>query len=161
VAHAALLEGGLRVLSPAHMVLHAAAHLFHDGEIAGAIRDVVDLDRLLRHFGEEEKFWDELSREARELNLTRPTYYAVRYSQRLLNTPVPREALADISSWAPAWPVRMAMDTLVERTLPGKHDSGSSAAALALYVRSHWLRMPPLLLAGHLLRKSGRPRHHV
>jgi hypothetical protein len=29
-------------------------------------------------------------------------------------------------------------------------------AAVFLYVRSHWLRMPPLLLARHLARKSLR-----
>ena len=40
------LGDGVRVLAPAHIVLHAAAHLFHDGEIAGAIRDLVDLDQL-------------------------------------------------------------------------------------------------------------------
>ena len=29
-------------------------------------------------------------------------------------------------------------------------------AAFFLYIRSHWLRMPPLLLASHLARKSLR-----
>ena len=38
--------GGTAVLSPEHMVLHAAAHLFQDGEVAGALRDVVDLRDL-------------------------------------------------------------------------------------------------------------------
>ena len=45
------------------------------------------------------------------------------------------------------------MDALVEKTV---HGGGTPAAALALYIRSHWLRMPPLLLARHLLRKSVR-----
>jgi hypothetical protein len=138
------------------MVLHAAAHLFHDGEIAGAIRDVVDLDRLLRRFGADAAFWPVLLHEAHELNLGRPLYYALRYSQRLLETPVPQSVATAVAAWAPAWPVQMLMDALVERALPGTSGRGSSTAAFALYVRSHWLRMPPQLLARHLLRKSAR-----
>jgi hypothetical protein len=143
----------LRVLCPAHMVLHAAAHLFHDGEIAGAIRDVVDLDGLLRCFGRDRDFWSDFVREARELELTRPAYYAVRYADRLLDTPASSDVVSVTAAWAPASPVRWLMDTLVERTVHGK---GNSAAAFALYMRSHWLRMPPLLLVRHLLRKSIR-----
>src|SRR5262249_41958243 len=70
---------GVRVLCPPHMILHAAVHLFHDGEIAGAIRDLVDLDSLLRYFGEDSNFWTDLMTEAVVLGLTRPAYYALRY----------------------------------------------------------------------------------
>ena len=69
-------RAGIRTLSPSHMILHAAAHLFHDGEIAGAIRDVVDLDGLLRHYGTERAFWTEFVEEAQGLELTRPAFYA-------------------------------------------------------------------------------------
>jgi hypothetical protein len=51
------VEDEVRVLCPSHMVLHAAAHLFHDGEVSGAVRDVVDLDSLLRTFGVDASFW--------------------------------------------------------------------------------------------------------
>jgi hypothetical protein len=149
---------GVRVLCPAHMVLHAAAHLFHDGEIAGAIRDVVDLDGLLRCFGQAPSFWPDLIQEARVLGLTRPAYYALRYAQRILGTPLPAETAGNVAAWAPATPVRVLMDLLVERTVPGSSGWASSVAAFALYGRSHWLRMPPLLLARHLLRKGLR-RH--
>jgi hypothetical protein len=50
------------------------------------------------------------------------------------------------------------MDVLVERTLQGRRAVGSDASALALYIRSHWLRMPPLMVARHLLRKRLRSR---
>jgi hypothetical protein len=150
------VDGDVRVLCPAHMVLHAAAHLFHDGEITGAIRDVVDLDRLLRRFGEDADFWREFVSETHELDLRRPAYYALRYSQRLLDTPVPAGVLDEADAWGPSQPVRLLMDTLVERTLPGRFGGTSSTAAFALYVRSHWLKMPPLLLARHLLRQSVR-----
>jgi hypothetical protein len=96
--------------------------------------------------------------EARELDLTRPAYYALRYSQRLLDTPIPPEHLAEVSKWAPVAPVRLLMDALVERTLTAGASATSSATATALYVRSHWLRMPPFMLARHLLTQSLR-RH--
>ena len=149
---------GVRVLCPAHMVLHAAAHLFHDGEIAGAIRDLADLDGLLRTFSRQPEFWDELIREAPELELKRPAYYAIRYTQRLFDTPVPSGVTAKLDAWSPPGPIRWLMDVLVARALPGSSGHASSSAAFALYVRSHWLRMPPWLLVQHLARKSMRPR---
>jgi hypothetical protein len=151
-------EVGIRVLCPSHMVLHAAAHLFHDGEIAGAIRDLVDLDGLLRGFGQDQAFWSDFREEAKTLGLERPAYYALRYTQRLLNTPIPDEVTRDAASWGPPTAVRLLMDVLVERTVQGNQAVGSDASALALYIRSHWLRMPPLLLARHLWRKGLRSR---
>src|SRR4029079_13106255 len=88
------LGDGVRVLCPAHIVLHAAAHLFHDGEIAGAIRDLVDLDQLLRWFGRAEAFWRSFRRETRALDLARPAYYALRYARRWFGTPLPDDVIA-------------------------------------------------------------------
>jgi hypothetical protein len=150
------IDGDVRVLCPAHMVLHAAAHLFHDGEIAGAVRDVVDLDGLLHTFGGIPGFWDDFVGEARVLELTRPAYYAVRYARRVLSTPVPPDVVNAIDAAAPPATMQWLMDALVETTLIAKSGGLSSAAGLALYIRSHWLRMPPLLLARHLVRKSLR-----
>jgi hypothetical protein len=148
--------GGVHVLCPAHMVLHAAAHLFHDGEIAGAIRDLVDLDQLLRSFGEDPVFWGDLVEEAVALDLTRPAYYALRYAHRWFDTPVPGNVTAETSAWAPPEPIRRLMDALVERTIPRGFRDTSQTAVFALYVRSHWLRMPPLQVVRHLARKSFR-----
>jgi len=39
----------LYVLAPADMVLHSATHLFYDGELNHGLRDLVDLDDLLKH----------------------------------------------------------------------------------------------------------------
>ena len=64
--------GGTQVLSPEHMVLHSAAHFFQDGEVAGALRDVVDLSDLLNQFGHTPFFERELTSEAKALGLGRP-----------------------------------------------------------------------------------------
>lgn len=144
------------VLCPTHMVIHAAVHLFHDGEISGAVRDLVDLDALLRHFAAHEAdFWRRLAADARDLNLDRPIFYALRYSHRLLGTPIPEAAVQALESHAPPAPLLALMDQLVARTLASGADDGKWAAT-ALYVRSHWLRMPPALLVRHLLRKAAR-----
>jgi HprK-related kinase A len=151
---------GLEVLAPAHMVLHSAVHLFQDGDFRGGLQGLIDLDSLLRHFGARDGFWDELLLEAAELGLQRPLFYALRFAQRLLRTPVPAEAAGAAHTRKPPWPVSAIMDTLVTSALrpesPERADWRTPVALWLLYVRSHWLRMPPLLLAGHLLRKAFR-----
>lgn len=152
---------GFRVLAPADMVLHCAAHLFQDGEISGGLRDLVDLDALLRHFGQcEPGFWTGLVPRARELQLHRPLFYGLRYAAQFLETPIPEAVLAESRRDRPPTLVLRAMDRLVSLALPpgtpGEPGRLVEWAAWALYVRSHWLRMPSGLLAAHLARKASR-----
>ncbi len=150
------------VLSPPDMVLHSATHLFHDGELERGLRDLVDLDLLLRHFGTDEGFWEALPRRAAELDLQRPLYYALRHCRRLLDTPVPSAVLEAVADAAPPPPLRALMDVLFGRGLEVDHDScravGDGLARWLLYMRSHYLRMPLYLLIPHLLRKASRRR---
>ena len=153
------LEGGrLHVLAPKDMVLHAAAHLFYDGDFDRRLRDLYDLDRMLVHFSARDGFWDALVRRADVLNLTLPLFYALRYCMALLGTPVPAEISAPLRKSAPSAFTLALMDRLVPRVImPRNADFPSrwtSVAALLLYIRSHWLKMPPFLLARHLLRKA-------
>jgi hypothetical protein len=147
-----------RILAPADMVLHSVVHLFQDGDLGDAIRDLVDLDDLLRHFGAKSGFWDGLVPRARRLDLGRPLHYALRHAQRLLGTPIPETILTATADLAPLRPVEALMDRLVPRALlpePPDHPSpGTALARLALFARSHFLRMPPLLLTRHLGYKS-------
>jgi hypothetical protein len=144
----------LKVLAPADMVLHSAAHLLQDGELVKGLRDLTDLDDLLRHFSVEPGFWDQLVDRARQLGLERPLYYACCQVQRLLGTPVPDVVRAG----KPRWPRGAVMDYLVNRALVPDHPDAArwstSLARWLLFVRAHWQRMPPVPLAGHLLRKS-------
>ena len=146
-----------RVLAPTDMVLHSAAHLFQDGEIAGSLRDLVDINDLVKHFGDQASFWSDLMARADLLNLTRPLFYALHFSHKLLGTAVPPEALSK-SPGVPNALARAFMDVSVTRVLATHHADRSSApvAKWLLYVRSHWLRMPPRLLIPHLARKQWR-----
>jgi hypothetical protein len=153
-------------LADPDVVLHAMTHLMFDSEMADSLRDLVDIDDLLRHFAAaHEGFWDRLSARAHELDLERPAFYALRYARRFLGTPVPSDAERRSSAGAPPRPIVWLMDRLVPLALfPVHPDVPSRAAAAArflLYVRSLWIRMPPLLLARHLtykfyLRRFGR-----
>ena len=146
------------VLAPTDMVLHSATHLFHDGELEHGLRDLVDLDALLRHFGKDEKFWDALIERAVEMELVRPLYYALRYIRATLQTPIPESALkASVALGRPAL-IAPLMDALFERALmpdhPSCEDRFTALARWLLYVRAHYLRMPLHLLLPHLLRKA-------
>ena len=43
IADAVTLGNGLHVLSPSDMIVHAAAHLFADGDLAGGLRNLWDI----------------------------------------------------------------------------------------------------------------------
>lgn len=143
----------LHILAPADMVLHSAAHLFTGGEYNNGLRDLADLDSLLRHFSADPNFWTELERRAKTLNLGRPLYYALRYCRAILGTSVPPELQA-----RNAPPFVPLMDALFERALAPEHpscaDRLTGLARWVLYVRGHWLRMPLYLLIPHLFYKA-------
>lgn len=58
-------------------MLHSACHLFHEGEWGHGLRDLVDLDAMLRAFAAEPGFWSTLLVRAQDLNLGRPLYLAL------------------------------------------------------------------------------------
>ena len=142
---------------PVDLVLHSATHLFHEGEWRHGLRDLVDLDAMLTDFSAQPDFWDRLVERADQLNLGRPLFYGLRYCQRLLGTAVP-PGLTDRCANRPSSGAAAAMDALFLAAFATAHASCrtalSSFAELALYVRSHWLRMPMHLLLPHLARKS-------
>lgn len=147
------------VLAPEDMVLHAMAHVFQDGELSSGLRDLLDLDSLLKYFGEtEDGFWSRLVPRARQLQLMRPLFYGLHFSKVLLRTPIPDFVLKEAVSGQPTRLVRSFMERLVTlASLPCSRDEESwqvSTARLLLYIRSHWLRMPPGLLLRHLTRKA-------
>jgi hypothetical protein len=151
-------QEGVATLSPVDMVLHSAVHLFFDGEFDKGLRDLVDLHRLLTQFGVAPGFWEALPARARELELGRPLFYALRYCPRLLGTVVPPAVQVAVSSEGPNPALLWLMDGLFGRALLPLHascaDAFGNVTRFALYVRGNWLRMPPLLLARHLFHKA-------
>lgn len=148
----------LKVFAPVDMVLHSAAHLFHEAELDNGLRDLVDIDSLLRHFSNMPSFWPKLVERAKELELTRPLFYALRYCALILHTQIPVDTMRAAEVGRPSRPTLTLMDILLTRALLPVHPSCSDrltgVARRMLYVRANWLRMPPLLLARHLFHKA-------
>ncbi len=149
---------GYRVLAPVDMVLHAMTHLFHGSEMDDSIRELVDAADLLEFFADREPgFWSAFWPRAVQLDLQRPAFWGLRYAKKLLGVQVPESVTRVALESAPAASVRRAMDYLVIRALlplhPERPDWSCRSSRRALYLRSHWVKMPPLTLAGHLSRK--------
>ena len=149
---------GYLVLSPADMILHAAVHLFDDGEWTNGLRDLDDINRLLRHFAARHDFWPMLTARAAQLRLERPLYYALRYAAALLDASVPQRLILGADLRPPATAVLRWMDWVFARALRPAHAGcalpGTRLALFFLYIRAHYLRMPLRLLVPHLLRKA-------
>lgn len=148
---------GVRTLCPADMVLHSATHLFHEGEPDNLLRDLSDLDLLLRHFGNDNTFWKQLTVRAQQLQLDDPLRLALRYTNWLLATPIPPEIMKATHANEKPGVAQQLLDKIYTRVFLPQHqstaDSLSGVACKLLYIRSHWLRMPPHLLAYHLGHK--------
>jgi hypothetical protein len=152
IADSVALESGLRVLSPEDMICHAAAHLFADGDLAGGLRNLWDIDRLCREFiARDEAFCLSVYERAHQHGLLPAVQRAFRLARQLYATPV-RVALD-----------RRFSDQLYRRRLLARDGWGRPTrrrTRFGFYLRSHWLRMPPAMLARHLWskwRKGYRP----
>ena len=148
IADSMMLENGLRVPGVPDMLAHAAAHLLADGDLAGGMRNLWDIHRLIEEFG-----LDGVVNRAAHHGLGREMARAVRLSAALYGTSV-----------ATDYQHLTRADRLYLRRITARDGWGRAvrpATRLGFYVRSHWLRMPPLMLARHLWAKwrgNGAPR---
>ncbi|WP_293884172.1 nucleotidyltransferase family protein [Sphingomonas sp.] len=139
------LNDGFSMLAPEDMIVHAAAHLLADGDLAGGLRNLWDIDRLVREF-DDDGFHERLQTRAMLHGLDRETRRALRLSAALFDTPIPQ---SDVRFGDRFYRARLtARDGWGGETRPWLR--------LMFYVRSHWLRMPPLMLARHLWVKWRR-----
>ena len=147
---------GVRVLAPADMVLHSAVHLF-SGEFEHGLRDLADLDSLLREFASLQ-FWLDLTARADALGLGRPLYYAVTHLGSCFATPVPREVVEHVGRHRPSPAVDALMRAMHARLFrpgpPGRPRAGKTLARQGIFVHAHWLKMPLALLLYHSIYKS-------
>lgn len=145
------LESGLSILNPADMICHAAAHLAADGDMAGGMRNLWDVHILLEAFVQQNGFWDNLERRAQRHQLSAAVARTLRLSKHLYGTEIDKRFADSLS----------LLDRLLMRRILSRDAWGREAyvfTRFAVYVRSHWLRMPPFMLARHLWikwRKGG------
>jgi hypothetical protein len=145
------------VLDPVDMVLHSATHLFHEGELENGLRDLFDLDGLLKRLNSNPAYWNDIFDRAAGIGVSRPLFYAIRYTTKILNTPVPASVVSQSKALKPSFITLAIIDYCYKKSLQPVHSScnsfGTSIARTILYLRSHWIRMPFIMLTHHLGRK--------
>ncbi|KQN25795.1 hypothetical protein ASE86_06215 [Sphingomonas sp. Leaf33] len=154
------LRDGMAVLSGDDMICHSAAHLLADGDLAGGLRNLWDLHCLFA-----EVATPDLWARARLHGLEAAVARAWRLAGLLFETSSPRRR-EPISTGGPAhvremdprlrgddgrWSDRPYRRRLLARDGWGR--ATRPVTRFAFFVRSHWLRMPPAMLARHLLTK--------
>lgn len=156
---AVLQHRGFYVFSDVDIILHSVIHQFQDGEVRSSLRNLLEQHDMFEEFGKQPDFWNTLVPRAAELGFTRALFYAMRYCKMIMGTDIPEQAIKEISAYAPNAVTRAVMDYMV----PGVISPTIGATGLrrwlsmnGLYIRSHWLRMPPMLLAKHLTIKFFR-----
>ncbi len=138
------LKGKLYVFRKADMVCHCAAHLIADGDLAGGLRNLWDMHCLLTEFGEP-AFWRALRERAGHHGLWPDVLRAARLANRFYRTDIPD-----------GWRASAMTDRLFIRCMTARDGWGRSTrklTRLAFYIRSHAMRMPPLMLVRHLWTK--------
>lgn len=146
LASAQVLQDGLYTFSPQDMVIHCAAHLIADGDLAGGLRNLWDFHCLCSEFAEADAdYWVTLKQRAAHHQLLPSVERAARLAAGLYGTQLPRD-----------WQGWHRQDKFYIRRLTARDGWGRKTrklSRLAFYIRSHWLRMPPLMLARHLWTK--------
>ncbi len=138
------LGNGLHVLCPEDMVVHAAAHLLADGDLSGGLRNLWDIDRLVREFD-----MSGLAERARRHRLSSQVDRALLLAEALFGTPV-----------RPGRPWQ-ARDSIYQARILARDGWGRethSVLRFAFYIRSHLIRMPLPLLLRHLFTKWRKAR---
>jgi Uncharacterised nucleotidyltransferase len=146
LAEVVALENGLYVFSPIDMLIHSAAHLFADGELDGGLRNLWDIHCLLSEFeptGPDslhmfDSWMGKLVSRAHQQGLISAVMRSLRLARHLYSNQNEHLSLAD----------RFFVSRLTARDHWGR--GTRKIFRLVFYIRSHWLRMPPLMLARHL-----------
>lgn len=145
------LANGFVVAGPADMACHCAAHLLADGDLQGGLRNLWDFHCLVEDFGGAEPgYWDDLAQCAAQHGIDGPVRRAARLANQLFRTHIP-----------PGWAGNNGRDKYFQYHLLARDNWGrekSRGLRFAFYVRSHWLRMPPVMLARHLWVKWRKGR---
>lgn len=154
------IDGNLYVLSQVDMLLHSIVHLFVDGTIKASLRNLLEQHDLIIEFSKDPEFLPKLIDRAEELGFGRPLFYCLRYCQFFLQTPIPDNIIKAAEKFAPNKVILKLMDFMVLRTMQpygqGRSKFSDYISTNGLYMRSHLLRMPPLMLMRHLMIKSLR-----
>ncbi len=153
LARALPVEGlpALRVPAPEDLLAHSLTHLMHEGELHNGLRDLHDVDEMVRRFAAAPDFWSRFAEAAIGNDLARPVALGLHLARCIFHSPVPPELVTRmLGGRPPAW-----LEPVYRQAL-GVADGWRGAAEQVVYVRAHALRMPLPLLLRHLAVKGWR-----
>jgi len=148
----------IRIPCREDLVIHSITHLVHEGELHNGLRDLRDIDCMLRDFASQAGFWDRLAQFAAQNDLAQPVLLGLHLARMVFGTPMPEEVLAVLRAQPntrvpPKW-----LQSVYSHALrAGRHDADDTVVQVArwlIYVRAHALRMPLPRLARHLATKA-------
>ncbi len=157
-----LPDSPFHVLDPLDQLLHAVVHLVHDSDMVGRLRDLLDIDGLMRlaDLGQR-AHRTRLIERADQHGMLRPLWLAASLAERWFGTPGCLELTQEIATRAPlvrtvGWVMPLASRVLGPPPLDGRAVPLAPVARLLLEARAQWLRMPPWTLAYHAASKALR-----
>ncbi|KAB2926764.1 MAG: nucleotidyltransferase family protein [Dechloromonas sp.] len=131
------------------LLLHSVAHLLLNGEFDHGLRDLWDLDLLLRHFSaSDSNFWERLVQRAAVLGLQGMLAQALWLVWHFFATPVPERYLLRDQG-----PLLVLLKQSVKPRHPDTRPTLQALADLILLIREVYLRLPGHLLLVHLIHK--------
>lgn len=153
-----LAEPGLNTLCFTDMVLHTVVHLGYDADYNNRIRDLYDIDQLIR-YGQSNipDFWEQLEERAFKLGVVLPLIDILQLLLQLFSTPIDEQFVTRLTKTNTGILQRVKYWAIPEAIVPltrGQRRLQKRIACQLLYIRSHWIKMPPLLLLSHLSRKA-------
>ena len=145
------------VLDRADQLIHAVVHLFQDTELDGRLRDLLDIDAMLRGLPGEDAALRSLASRVSQFGADRLFWYALTACQRWLGTPIPSvlwpepppRTAQEVMNW-------MLPRTLLPRLPEERPGLGGTLAGKLAQLRYHHMRMPLGLLFRHGLAKGWR-----
>lgn len=164
LARATPLDGfePIQIPAPEDLAIHCITHFMHEGEFDNGLRDLLDIDGLLRHFGARADFWERLVDYTIGHELAAPVAQGLALSAQVFATPVPSTVFAALKRKDDKAVLSPTLNWIYTQALTPNRTAASAMSKLArqvLYVRAHALRMPIGQLVGHLGRKAFTRKH--
>ena len=158
--------GNVQVLINEDLLIHSATHLFSESEYHNGLRDLSDIDLMLKHFSEQHpEFTRELIARSLTLGLAKYIYFALRYTRLVLHnqSAVTLQQEQQINPKFSAITLKLLDFCFLNIFLPDHpscHSWRKPLAKFILHIRGHLIRMPVRMLIPHLLHKAFITPYH-